>query len=264
METNQFFSLKRFYLLLRNDLLINYKTYLFTLIGACIVGYLVFFTSMPKHEIGRDFGKNEYFTSLIFYLLGLGVFVGLSFPEMNNKIKASKYLLIPSSIFEKFLAQFVLRIIGGFILITLLFWSDAYLARWTILSIYKFIEPSNIKLPQFSFFYQGSDTYLKVALTFCIFSLATYLFSIRLFFKKNALVKTLISFGLLAYLIVCFHVILSHIFYPETVGFDVNLKNYDLPFLHINNVEFWMSSIMILSGFFLLFLGYFKLKEKQV
>lgn len=264
METNQFFSLKRFYLLLRNDLLINYKTYLFTLIGAFIVGFVIFYMSMPKQYPASTFDNNDYMQISAICLLGLGVFIGLSFPEMNNKIKATNYLLLPASTFEKFLVQFTLRFVGGILLFILILWIDAHLARWSILNTHKGLDTTIIEEVNIRDMFKGAKLRTILPLIFAILSLGTYLFSIRLFFKKNALVKTVISFGLVLYCMFCLMVVFSHLFYPQTTGFNVELKEYELTTLPFRNVELWFYSIMYLSGLFLIPLGYFKLKEKQV
>jgi len=264
METNQFFSLKRFYQLLRNDVLINYKTYLLTFIGAFFLGFAIFYMDMPKHNVGYVYNHINYMRIVIISLFGLGVFVGLSFPEMSNKIRATNYLLLPASTFEKYLVQFLIRFIGGIILFILIIWLDTHLARWTILNFYKELDPLTIQKLTFQNMINGEKTHIMLAMIFAILSLGSYLFSVRLFFKKNALVKTVISFGIVVYILFCLTVMFSHLFYPETNGFNVNLKEYELTNLHVRNVEFWLYSIMYLSGLFLLPLGYFKLKEKQV
>lgn len=264
METNQFFSLKRFYLLIKNDLLINYKTYLFTLMGAFIAGFVIFYISMPKSFPASAFDNDNYMQIAVICLFGLGVFVGLSFPELSNKIKTTNYLLLPASTFEKFLVQFSLRFIGGSLLFTVIIWLDAHLARWIILNVFEGFDSTIIEKVNIHAMFKGAKFYSILPFIFAILSIGTYLFSIRLFFRKNALVKTVISLGFVVYIMFCLMVLFSHLFYPQTTGFNVTLNEYELTFLPIRNVELWFHSIMYLSGLFLLPLGYFKLKEKQV
>jgi len=220
--------------------------------------------SMPKQYPASTFDNNDYMQIAAICLLGLGVFIGLSFPEMNNKIKATNYLLLPASTFEKFLVQFSLRFIGGILLFILILWIDAHLARWSIQHVYKGFDTTIIEDVNILEMTKGAKLHQILPLVFAILSLGTYLFSIRLFFKKNALVKTVISFGLIVYIMACLMVVFSHLFYPETHGFNVDLKHYDLSILPVTNIEMYFFSIMYLSGLFLLPLGYFKLKEKQV
>lgn len=266
MKSNTFFSFNRFYLLLRNDILINYKKYLFTVLGAFIVGYLILFWQMPTVEnIYANFIANNYNTAFFTGLLGLGAVVGMAFPELENKIKTSNYLMLPASAFERMTVQFLIRVIGAGILYLVVFWLDAHLARFSALRISQgHIDAHRIE----SFHFSGllivkNDLLSKLAFIFGIFSIGMYLFSIRIFFKRFALVKTIISLVALYALLMCVMVLFSHLFYPETIGFRVNVENYDLA-PNLTNNEIYGYSISLLSWLFFLPLGYFKLKEKQV
>src|SRR5665647_263187 len=117
MNSNKFFSFSRFYLLMRNDIMLNYKKYLFTIAGAFILGFIFLYMSMPQIIVIDDnfkvdgliaFDSRRYLSIFIMCLFGLGTFVGSAFSELSNKVKTSNYLLIPASTFEKFLCQFVL------------------------------------------------------------------------------------------------------------------------------------------------------------
>jgi len=114
----------------------------------------------------------------------------------------------------------------------------------------------------------GIVTYWKwpegIAVLLGIFSFGMYLFSAKLFFKKMGLIKSIILLVALFYLYLGILILFSHIFYPETVGFNMNLEEYTTTFHNISNREIWLYSIYCFSSFFLLPLGYFKLKEKQV
>ncbi|HEY5498963.1 MAG TPA: hypothetical protein VIK20_01130 [Bacteroidales bacterium] len=269
METNQFFSLKRFYLLLRNDVLINYKMYLFTIIVAFLVDFVVIYMQLPKgYHPDPNYSNFAFITSFFICLFSLGLFLGMSFPNMDNKIKVRSYLLMPSSTFEKFLSQFLIRIVVGTILFMMIFWIDTRLVRLVILGIYKGAVITDINLFHFASLYKnqnGENTLLtNAALTLFFVSIGTFIFSVRLFFKKNSFLKTAIStFGVL-YLIFCLMVILSHCFFPSTFGFDVHTNGHLILHSKINIFDFWIFSVMSLSWLFFLPTGYFKLKEKQV
>ena len=266
MKSNTFFSFSRFYLLLRNDILINYKKYLFTVLGAFIVGYMVLYLQMPKVEnIYANFTAYNYSTVFFMGLLGLGAVVGMAFPELGNKIKTSNYLMLPASAFERMTLQFLIRVIGAGILYTIIFWLDAHLARFSALRIFQgHVNSHHIENFHFSSLLIGSkDILSKLAIFFSIFSIGMYLFSIRIFFKRFALVKTIISLVAFYALTACVMVLFSHLFYPETIGFRVHVDNYNLT-PDITNSNIWIYSISFLSWLFFLTLGYFKLKEKQV
>ena len=84
-----------------------------------------------------------------------------------------------------------------------------------------------------------------------------------IFFKRFALVKTIISLVALSAIFWCIMVVFSHLFYPEIIGFTVYFNSYYLT-TDITNFLIWICSISFLSWLFFLPLGYFKLKEKQV
>ena len=251
---------------MRNDILINYKKYLFTVLGAFIVGYLILFWWMSKIENFYDyFTANKYSSAFFMGLLGLGALIGMAFPELGNKIKTSNYLMLPASAFERMTVQFLIRVIGAGFLYLVVFWLDAHLARFSALKIY----PGHVNVHSIeSFHFSGllifkNDLLSKLAFIFGIFSIGMYLFSIRIFFKRFALVKTIISLVALYALLMCVNVLFSHLFYPETIGFRVYIDNYDLA-PNLTNNEIYGYNISFLSWLFFLLLGYFKLKEIQV
>lgn len=270
MKSNKYFSLRRFYLLLSNDIQINYKNYLLTALGALLTGVVILYLLMPHNNLEHDFRYDEYTKFFVWFLLCLGVFVGMAFPELDNKTKISNYLLLPSSVFEKFLEQFFIRILVGSVVFCAIFWLDTHIARHFALSFYKG-HPDIHTIDNFHFpmlFQRPEDLpafTIPARLVFIlgIFSTGTYLFSVRIFFRRFALMKTVISLAALFYIILSSEVLLSHVFFPETVGFKINLYTYFIAPL-LSNHFIWISSLYYLSWLFLLFLGYFKLKEKQL
>lgn len=263
MNSNTFFSFSRFYLLLRNDLLINLKKYLFVLFAAFIVLYiaLLFFMSEMNYNIEERF----YLPFFMMGLAGVGCFIGTGFPELTSKIKTSNYILFPCSVFEKYLVQFLIRFVVCISAFLIIFWIDAHLARLSALRLNSLKEQGvEIASFQYSILFHDFKTLIeKLSFVFAIFSYGTFLFAARLFFKKLALVKTLITTGTLAYLFICCMVVFSHIFFPETKGFDIQLHDYKIND-NLTNTEIYMFSITCFSWLFFLPIGYFKLKEKQV
>jgi len=141
----------------------------------------------------------------------------------------------------------------------------AHLARFSALSVFQgHADAQTIESFHFSSLLIGSkDLLSKLGIIFAIFSIGMYLFSIRIFFKRFALVKTIISLVAVYALFACIMVLFSHIFYPETIGFRVHIETYDLA-PDLTNSNLWVNSISFFSWMFFLTLGYFKLKEKQI
>jgi len=298
MNSNKFFSFSRFYRLLMNDVLINYKKYLLIIVAAFIMGFVFLYGSMPRLVYGSDtlygwnrFNSSKYMNIFLASIVALGALVGSSFPDLGSKVKTANYLLIPASTFEKFFSQFFIRVICGAAIFLVLFWIDARLAR--AISVMQMVDvKTNLHyayaeqfIEKFHygmiFWYDrvvsystevGSYPIEKIVyhkaietwgLSLLIVSIGLYLFSVKLFFKKLGLVKSILSAVAVFFAMALFMVIFSHIFYPGTKGFDVSLSNYTLQ-NGINNVEFWLCLIGFVSPLFLLPMGYFKLKEKQL
>lgn len=262
------------------------------------MGFAFLYSNMPKFVYGNAienswniFDSNKYMNIFMVSLVALGALVGSSFPDLGSKVKTANYLLIPASTFEKFTSQFFIRVICGAGIFLVLFWIDARLARaisvtqmidvktnlhyvhaeqfiekfnYGMIFLYHKITSypdSNVSNPIVNIVYYKAIE--KWGISLFIVSMGLYLFSVKLFFKKLGMVKSIISSVAVFFAMALFMVIFSHIFYPDTKGFDVSLQNYTLQ-NGINNIEFWLCLIGFVSPLFLLPMGYFKLKEKQL
>lgn len=256
----------RFAQLLRNDLLLNQKTYLFTIAGLALAVYAFTFLVM-RGAVNGSFARAEDYIPLIFiYLIAIGVVVGNAFPVLTNQIKTSNYLLAPGSTFEKYLVQFVIRIVLFFPLAMIIFWVGIHLAKASLTpNLSTYFDPSKIVDFNFSDLFEHVPTFRnKLIIVLSIFSVASVLFAGSVYFNRFALVKTLIVAGMTVGAVILSLVLFSHIFYPaETHGFDVELKSYKIT-NDLYNVQLAVYLLCGLSWIFFLVLGYFKLKEKEV
>jgi hypothetical protein len=265
MKQNKYFSPGRFARLFRNDLLINQKTYLFTIIGFAIVIYAIFYFIMRPSYGGLTQTKH-YIPLVMIYLMAVGVFIGAAFPALTDQIKTTNYLLAPGSTFEKLMVQFVVRIVLFIPLALCLFWISAHLAKASIFPDSRFnFNPSSI--PDFHFSDLLAPVPLlrdKLVIIISIFSVASLLFAGSVYFNRFALVKTLIVTGITIGMVVLAFVLFSHIFYPaETHGFHIELKTYQIT-ENLKNTQLFIYLVGSLSWIFFLVFGYFKLKEKEV
>lgn len=271
MKNNQFFSLNRFILLLRNDLIINYKSYLFSLAGAFIIGFIILYMNMPKYEYLKHFDSLDYVGMFIISLFAIGGFVGSSFPELSSKTNTSNYLMLPGSTFEKYMVQFFIRIILGLTCFLTIFWIDAQLARIIATNTLETINKKDIIEPfTYSIFFDkthqfapGKTLYDYIATVLALFSIGLYLFSVRLYFKKFALIKSIISLGVVAYIFFLLMALFTQLFYPRLGNFEIYFNSYEV-IANKKNILIFSYLIVYLTWLFILPLGYFKLKEKQV
>jgi len=268
MKTNKFFSLKRFGRLLSADLRLNSKRYLYTIIGGAIGIYLfLLFGFLTDQHDTVDTGN--YLIMFNFSIFALGAYIGSVFPSFSEKKTTANYLLIPASHFEKLLSQFLLYYVAGAIVFIFLFWIDAHLVRLSLSNLESVrkgtwvIEPLNY----LRFFPYTNQTLLiarTVLLIMIYFSIGGFLFATRLFFRRFALVKSIISGVILFLLTSVFLVLFSHLFFPErTKGFNVAPIEY-AGLWGVSNYLLLVGSLFAIILIFFLPLAYFKLKEKQV
>ena len=263
MKQNKYFSLGRFSRLFRNDLMINQKTYLFTLIGMSLAIYaLTYFLMITT----KHFSDSQYTGLFMFYLMGMGVFIGSAFPALSDQIKTSNYLLAPGSVFEKFIVQFVIRMVIFIPLALAIFWVATHLAKASLvpdLSI-GFDPAEQIQDFHYGNLFNNINNLDRFIIILSAFSITSILFAGSAYFKRFSLVKTLIVTGIMVGAVILSFVLFSHIFYPiETHGFEMKLKTYKIS-EDLFNVQLAAYLLGGLSWLFFLPLAYFKLKEKEV
>lgn len=269
MKTNQIFSLKRFINLIKSDLLINYKRYALMILVMTILGYVVLYLNMPKHTYGMnsvsDFNISKYMNLFMtFIIFSLGAWIGLSFPAFNNKNTRRNYLMSPASTFEKYSAQFLGRVIISTVMFLIIFWFDAQIARFTVLHSVN----ENIPIIE-KFTYSGlierlrADTFTNWLLPLFTLALFMFLFAVRIYFKKQGLLKTIFSLASVLLLIFFVLVVFTQFFFPEYKMFEIHTYEYKMTEKLLNG-EILTIVILIFSAVMLPILGYFKLKEKEL
>ena len=262
MTTNRFFNFKRFYHLLSCDLRLNRKRYLFTLAGGFVIFYLILFIDMSDSYF--NFLQRDYTSPFFYSLLGLGAFIGSAFPELSSNVRTGNYLLLPASTLEKVMVQLLIYFVCGCACFLLIFWMDAYLVKWTVLSL-EHIKEREIVIEdfQFSALFQDMTFWDKVYIIAAVFSTYLLLFASRLFFKRFALVKSTILLAAIFYLFVCYMMLFSYIFYPEAERFGMELPQYFIA-PNMSNILLYGCTLTLSLWPFLLPLAYYKLKEKHV
>lgn len=274
MPLNNYFNVKRFSRLLKQDLLINRTKYLLGILGLGVISYLImyFFLYSTKEQMLSTYNYiNSYYVGFfIFYMMAIGVVIGTAFPDLTDKIKTNNFLLTPGSVLEKLLVQFVIRI-GLFIPIALgLFWTVLRLAKASLVSdLAKGFDVS--KIPCFNFRMLITNTYnnqlidkwLILFLVFGLFSYGTYLFAGTTYFKRYALIKTVIVSAVVLGISILFMMLLSHIFYPkETYGFNIQFEPIQVT-ENLDSFKIAALGLTFFSWMFFLAMAYFKLKEKE-
>lgn len=260
--TNKTFDLKRFWNLFQSDVQFNYKVYVYTLLTAAIAIYLYFVWDMTANT-GLEYNHYRYKLPMYFVSYGYLAFVGMAFPAFSDKKEISQYLLLPASIFEKYLVQFLIRFVLVLPFLFLFYWLGAHLGRLTALQLDS-AQQVGLKIAplELSNLYPFKTAYNVAVYSSALLTLAAYFFSVRLYFKRLALPKSLIVLTLLAGVFWVLMIVMTHLFYPHHGLFDVYMEDFLIgKDFFISNV--FALSLICFSWLFFLPFGYYKLKEKQ-
>ena len=289
---NQFFNIKRFTRLAAYDVRINYKKYLIALaigfVGICLLSYYFYTTrtfssilffdenrqpykSIEEGLVGKNFQVTMYQFHTIFNLILIfiySIFVGMSFSALSGKKSAMNYLMLPASVFEKYLYEFFIRIIIGYILFLLIFYCAANIS----LGVYELhlntkyadiVEKyqSHIQVGAFSYknlimneFFNRTPDHIRSVIIVTIVFTSIYLcgFALILFFKRFAFFKTVVSVTSAVLLATIGVITLGRVL--DNKGISLSWFRYD----------WWLLSLSISATIFFLFSGYYKLKKRRV
>ncbi|MCC6817030.1 MAG: hypothetical protein IT267_11505 [Saprospiraceae bacterium] len=257
MSTNNFFSSNRFIILVKREVLLNYKVLLVVL--GSIVGIITLGMSWAHwYEAvqSNGFNSDNLIVSLAFLCI---IWASISFVEIINTSGRQHYLSIPASHFEKLLSKwFTISLILP-ILFIILYIVYAYLCTVGI----NIFSSRNIDQPSFvikdiiqgfswlivvqSIFYLGSISWPKYSL------FKTILFAFA----------TIVSIGLIS----AFFVKLIFIGNNPNGGF-ISFSEQDLE-LNFNwitqeNLRLLFKISAVVGSLFLMTVAYFKLKEKEL
>ena len=127
METNNSFSVQRFFLLCKQSLIINKKIISISLAGFVGILFiaLILFQSASQFSHWENNNYQGTFLSL-FFTLGI-IISGHAFPAFRTKEKSMTYLMLPVSASEKFTFEFLVRIVLFILVLPSLFWVVANL-----------------------------------------------------------------------------------------------------------------------------------------
>ncbi len=119
---NNFFSLRRFWLQLKRDMVLYSRSVLY-LYAAMSLPYLfkilfsLFTWNFPGFSV--FFQSQIYLISLFLIIV---ILAAVSFKDFRNDLSAQMYLLIPSSAFEKFLSMFLFVFVVNPVVLTVAFY----------------------------------------------------------------------------------------------------------------------------------------------
>lgn len=231
--------------------------------GATIVAIAGFHTFMHLTNLRfleRSFSNNYHIPVFLFaFFGGCLIWCGQAFPGFRSKEKSMDYLMTPASSFEKFLFEFINRILLFLILFPIIYWAVTNV----VTGIFHHYIPEYIN---YKFVYgdligsnlSNRELTLAASLGFLMFTLP---FTVATYFQKMPLLKTILIVALL----VGIYFGIGFILFKGLHIQEYRLANGRLLFMY-NAEDGKLAGIFaaILGNIVILVIGYFKIKEKEV
>ena len=191
------------------------------------------------------------------------IYAGYSFPSLRAKESSISYITLPASVLEKFLLEFINRVLLAVILLPLLFWLTYNVGTYFLDLVfrkfqYEFVGPAILREELADLLNDPVAMMLIVA----VFFLALILpFTGAAFFVKQPLIKTLFSVA---------SIVILYILMIYVVVDPLGLKNYivpdDVKLLPVKKEEalLFFTIAVSVTNLIMLVVAYLKLKEKEV
>ncbi|MFB6455422.1 hypothetical protein ACE38W_09155 [Chitinophaga sp. Hz27] len=277
MQPNNSFSLKRFGLYFRKDILDNYKMYLLfagsMLAGACLLGFLFAFKwTMNDQNIHLSHMVPLYMVATLFFT---GLVTARSFSNLGQQEQRIDFFMIPASILEKVLTRFVISLITIFIFLNLAIYIGFQVFEFVVTNLragkvihdvplffdgpFGITELLIIVLTLHAIFFLGSTLFYKFSFPKIFFGFSVLLFC---FWLINVLF-TNILFGSKMfewYSSIPYFMVMTQRQLPAEVG-HMGMNTFLIPE--------WVGRVLIFTGRYLLIpsmwaLAYFRIKDKEV
>lgn len=273
--------------LMRLELVLHRRYYAMLVFGTFLFTFLfLLFVWYKNSEAANDFDvtiegvsfpgsiweKSSYLGIFIgFKLLVFFVVIAQSFKELRSKSSAEFYLLLPSSILEKVIAQFVFLITLAELILPFVFWLAIQLAYWFWTGLIAggsvLIEISEISFFELTLFMSSPDNSLVVQLLIVGISLLLFslLFAGSLFFGKWNVVLTPLSVFVYYLILAGSSIGLSHMLLRKTSMFSFDISLVQPEFFDGVPLIMLMILVLLYSASALSYVvAYFKLKEREV
>jgi hypothetical protein len=256
---NQFFSFRRFNLLVSKHWAENKKRYglsVLALVGLLIIWFLFVLVVGDDEMLSDEFQQSTYFLSLF----AVGTFYGSQyFRDLASKPKGSNFLLVPASTFEKLLCSLMYTVVFFFIVFTAAFYLVDILAVSIANTVPGLDKPEGkiylVNIFEVTFFSFNDNSTLNFLLFF--FSVQSAFLLGSVYFKKYNFIKTIITgFVVWISLFLLVYFIVEHVL-PE--GKDNELLA-QLPNWSTNLLRIMVYGLAPL----LWIVAYYRLKQKQV
>lgn len=199
IKRNEYFSPGRFFLLLKRDFLTHYRSILIAF--AAIAGFVIFSSAISAlRQNGASFHLKLYL--LLLYPGGF-IFTSRAFREVYNIRKSYTYMTLPGSLLEKFTGRLISTSFGYVLGTFLTYFVVAAISEGLNQILFGY---THALLSPFS------RVFLIGAAAFLVFQ--SLFLAGAVFFKKNALIKTILMLTLLATALLIIVIFAARLVFP--------------------------------------------------
>jgi hypothetical protein len=264
MSSNTF-NLKRFIMLAKQHYIQNQKLLLY----ASIAYIGVIFMLLTIVQLGNDREPHdlEMFRGFIVgFVAVFGIlYTGYSFPAFRSKESTINYLMLPSSVLEKFLFELLTRLSIVVILLPVLFWITFHFQGYffNLFSTEQFEGIGFGQVVELELPHEIQEFHIWFVILISSLVMLGFVlpFTGGAMFSKQPLVKTLFAVALIVIFYAAFLYLLL-----EPLGFgryQPNESMWLIPYSEKGAMQFF-GFVAILSNLVMLFVAYRKLKEREV
>jgi hypothetical protein len=272
---NQFFSFKRFYLLVLKHWADNKKRYGLSVLAfmGLLITWFVFTMLTGLDDIRM--GKNAQQITFFFSLFAVGTFYASQyFSDLGSRAKGINFLTVPASAFEKILCSLLYTVLLFFVIYTAAF----YLVDILMVSIANTLpgtetppgKTSVVNVFKVIIIRFNQDSTINFLLFF--FSVQSAFLLGSVYFEKYSFIKTIICGFVAGFILFCFMYFFNELL-PDGDYQRGFLTSYRVRVDGVNDklvqVPRWIGEVfrfLVMYGIapFLWLVTYYRLKEKQV
>ncbi len=261
--SNNIFSGKRFLLLLKQHFIHNNKILLYSIVAYVGVVFLILsIGQMGNNAQPHDLENFRGFLLAFVAIFGI-LFVGYSFPAFRSKENTINYLMVPGSVPEKFIVEFISRVGVIFILLPMLYWVTFHLQGYffTLFMDFEFNPISFAYLTKVDVPEIENLSWFSTLIVSAVMLGFVLPFTGAAMFSKQPLVKTLFS---VAVIVIFYSAVIYIVLEPLGLGkYNPNDSVWLIPREQTGAFQFFACAL-ILANIVMLFVAYRKLKEKEV
>jgi len=257
LKTDNVFNIRRFWLLLKNDILSNYRSFLISVGAVFGVLLLINVSSVGSAD---EWNFHEVFFPLTLFIGGF-IATSRAFNDLHHKQKSYAYVTLPASRFEKLLSKLLVTTIGYTLATAMLYY------LFSVIAIV-------VTLPFFSMHHAAFNPFdpliLKIVAIYLI-TQSVFLFG-ALYFKSYNFIKTILTLYGINILLALFSLLVARICFGnlfahppmdfmafESLRFQAFLAKSGDILLIVVKVIFWG----LMAPFFWI-LSYLRLSETEV